>query len=87
MTAYLAFHEKEVYDIMRYLMSQEQITADRLNAVRRESRQEGRQEEFLASLAALADLNLGIYVMTKVTRRSEEDVIAGLQKLGLPIPS
>ena len=83
MTAYLAFHEKEVYDIMRYLMSQEQITADRLNAVRRE----GRQEEFLASLAALADLNLGIYVMTKVTRRSEEDVIAGLKKLGRPIPS
>ena len=80
---------------MRYLLSQEQITNDRLNAARQEARAEGyaegreeaREEEFLPTLAALADLNFGLYVMTKVTRRTEEEVIAGLKKLGLPIPT
>ena len=68
---------------MRYLLTQEQITNDRLNA----ARQETLEEEFLASLAALADLNFGLFVMTKVTRRTEEEVKAALEKLGLPIPS
>ena len=83
MTACLAFHEKEVYDIMRYLMSQEQITADRLNAVRRE----GRQEEFLDYLRSLHALGVDLPFMTRATNHPEDEIVKGLTSLGLSIPS
>lgn len=91
LTDYLAFHEKEVYDIMRYLLSQEQITNDRLNAVRQESIQEGLQQglqqEFLRSLKKCHELGFALPIMVQVTERTEEEVIQGLNTLGLPIPS
>ena len=88
---------------MRYLLSQEQITNDRLNAVRQESIQEGFQlgfqmgfqlgfklgiqQEFLRSLNKCHELGFTLPILVQVTERTEEEVIQGLNTLGLPIPS
>ena len=76
---------------MRYLLSQEQITNDRLNAVRQQGIQEGLhqglQQEFLRSLKKYHELGFALPIMVQLSERTEEEVIQGLDTLGLPIPS
>lgn len=87
LVTFLASREKEVHDIMVTLFDEEWIAKMHDRSVREEGREKGLKEEFLATVKALFDAGQSIGFMTKITRRSEDEVKEALSSMNLSMPS
>ena len=79
---------------MRYLKESEEgvsrmcrIMEDIVQEERQEARQEARQEEFLRLIKKLWEQKFSLAQMTTLSDRTEEEVVAALNELGLSIPN
>ena len=73
-------HDREKEEF--YMTLQMKLDDVRMEALM-QGREEGREEDFLTVLRGMYQENLPIPVMSRITKRSEQEVIGGLASIGL----